>query len=102
MVGTALSHEPLPAEPIDHTDQFDSVEAADSTDQQLTPLPFLAEMLTEVFIGMPDLCLRITDDQIGSIFKLIIQCKGDTVGQVALLATLSTIIKVSDHMLGVY
>ncbi len=73
---------PLPAGPFD------------LSDQKLTALPFLAEMLTAVFTGMSELCLQVDEEQIGSIFKLIVRSKEDVVGQIVLLSTLNTIAKV--------
>ncbi len=68
--------------------------SSDRPDQKLTPLPFMAEMLTEVFSGTPELCLRVNEEHIKNIFKLIIRSKEDPIGQLALLSTLSTIAKV--------
>ncbi len=68
--------------------------SSDRPDQKLTALPFMAEMLTEVFSGTPELCLRVNEEHIKNIFKLIIRSKEDPIGQLALLSTLSTIAKV--------
>lgn len=82
VLGSALCGVPLETDSSDHHNH------------KCTALPFLAEMLTAIFTGMPELCLRVEEQQIRGIFELIIRSKEDPVGQVALLSTLSTIAKV--------
>lgn len=55
-------------------------------------VPFMAEVLMEVFSGGPEICLHVREDQVERIFQLV--ASGEEAGQAELLMTLQAIAKV--------
>ena len=56
-------------------------------------VPFMAEVLSEVFTGGPEICLKVREDQVERMFQILAQGKGD--GQTEIIMTLQAIAKVS-------
>ncbi|XP_019849951.1 PREDICTED: inositol 1,4,5-trisphosphate receptor-like [Amphimedon queenslandica] len=60
-----------------------------------TTLPFLADLITEVFTGGPELIMKVKDDQIEKIFEIIISCNYP-MAQAQFLVTLEAIVKIEE------
>ena len=56
-------------------------------------VPFMAEVLTEVFSGGPEICLKVKEDEVERIFQLVVT--GGEEGRPELIATLQSMAKVS-------
>lgn len=55
-------------------------------------MPYVAMVLTEVFTGGPEICLRVKEEQVERVFHLISEGGG---GSSDLLHTLQSMVKVS-------
>lgn len=58
-------------------------------------VPYMAEVLTEVFTGGPEINLKVREDQVERLFQLI--ATGSEDGRAELIITLQAMAKVSSH-----
>ena len=59
-------------------------------------IPYIAEVLTEVFTGVPELCLKVREDQVAKLFQMVVSVKEEE-GRAALVLTLQAIAKVKGY-----
>ncbi len=60
-------------------------------------VPYMAALLTEVFTGRPEICLKVTEDQVERVFQLMVNSGEEGragQGQAELIATLQAMTKV--------
>ena len=57
-------------------------------------IPYIAEVLTEVFTGGPELCLKVREEQVEKLFQMVTSL-GEDEGRAELILTLQAIAKVS-------
>ena len=56
-------------------------------------IPYIADVLTEVFTGGPELCLKVREEQVGKLFQMVASL-GEKKGRTELIMTLQAISKV--------
>ena len=56
-------------------------------------IPYIADVLTEVFTGGPELCLKVREEQVGKLFQMVASL-GEKEGRTELIMTLQAISKV--------
>ena len=56
-------------------------------------VPYIAEVLTEVFTGGPELCLKVREEQVEKLFQMVASV-GEEEGRAELIMTLQAIAKV--------
>lgn len=56
-------------------------------------IPYIADVLTEVFTGGPELCLKVREEQVGKLFQMVASL-GEKEGRSELITTLQAISKV--------
>ena len=56
-------------------------------------IPYIADVLTEVFTGGPELCLKVREEQVGKLFQMVASL-GEKKGRPELIMTLQAISKV--------
>ena len=56
-------------------------------------IPYIADLLTEVFTGGPELCLKVREEQVGKLFQMVASL-GEKEGRTELIMTLQAISKV--------
>ena len=59
-------------------------------------IPYMAEVLKEVFTGAPELCLKVREDQVAKLFQMVVSVKEEE-GRAALVLTLQAIAKVKGY-----
>ena len=57
-------------------------------------IPYIADVLTEVFTGGPELCLKVREEQVGKLFQMVASL-GEKKGRPELIMTLQAISKVT-------
>lgn len=57
-------------------------------------VPYMAEVVTEVFTGGPELCLKMHEEQVEKLFQILTSV-GEDEGRAELILTLQAIAKVS-------
>lgn len=61
-------------------------------------VPYMAEVLTEVFCGGPEICMKVKEEEVQEIFELIASRSGDSGGgRSELFITLQAMAKVYIH-----
>ena len=58
-------------------------------------IPYMAEVLKEVFTGAPELCLKVREDQVAKLFQMVVSVKEEE-GRAALVLALQAIAKVKN------
>ena len=58
-------------------------------------VPYIADVLTEVFTGGPELCLKVREEQVEKLFQMVASV-GEEEGRAELIMTLQAIAKVRD------
>ena len=61
-------------------------------------IPYIADVLTEVFTGGPELCLKVREEQVGKLFQMVASL-GKKKGRTELIMTLQAISKVKINVL---
>ena len=56
-------------------------------------IPYIADLLTEVFTGGPELCLKVREEQVEKLFQMVASL-GEKKGRTELIVTLQAISKV--------
>ena len=56
-------------------------------------VPYIAEVLTEVFTGGPELCMKVREEQVEKLFQMVV-CAREEEERVKLIMTLQAIAKV--------
>ncbi len=55
-------------------------------------VPYMAEVLQEVFTGGPEICLKVTEDQVERVFQLVVT--GGEEGRAELIGIIQAMAKV--------